>query len=449
MQAGIASDEEPIIKLTLISKENGCYSSRPAKPNASLVKPQSLYLALEPESAALYCIECAKKDKPSCASSTCYMILDIGGGTVDITAHKVSDAGTIQAILPPRGNDWGGKKINEEFKFFLGNLVGDPTFERYISTGDTETNSKHSADLDMIINQSFEEEKRVFGDKKDHTQEDEILINLPYSFIQTYRQDLEKGIRELNCNDVQFSGDELMLSYIKMDDLFSQSVEEIISCVSECVREVERQCKLASVFFVGGYGGSKYLLGKIRDTLDCRIKTYCPLDHKTAVVSGAVLFHQNPAVIRSRVADATYGAACAIVFDPTIHEQDYAYYDDDHNKKCNSILQPFIIKDDIIDAKYILTKTYKPHVHFLTIMHFEIYTTSSKTIKYICGPRGEKLSEVHKIGELSVQMPDTATDKDREVKLMFDFTHTEIQVEAYDLTSGMKACTTVDFLSDI
>ena len=436
----------PITKLTSVSKENGQYTSRPTKPNASLVKPQSLNLALEPESAALYCIECAKQTDPSCAHSTCYMVLDIGGGTVDITAHKVTNEGTIQVILPPRGNDWGGKKVNEEFKFFLGNLVGDPTFGKYISTGNAEVNSKHSADLDAIVNQVFEDQKKFFGDKEDHTHEDEILINLPYSFMTTYRADLERGIHVLNSDDVQLSEDELVLSYIKMDDFFSQSVDEIISCVSECVREVECQHKLESVFFVGGFGGSKYLHGKVKDTLDHRINTFCPRDHITAVVSGAVLFRQNPTIIRSRVADATYGAGCVITFDPSIHREDYVIYDDDQNKKCNNLLLPFVIKDEIIDAKCILTQTYNPFEHFQTIAHFQIYTTSSKTAKYVCGPQGETLSDIHKIGQLSVKMPDTTNDKNREIKLKFDFTHTEIQVEAYDVTSGSKAYTTVDFL---
>lgn len=312
IQAGIASNEQPITKLTLVTKENGCYTPRPAKPDLSRVKPQSLYLALEPESAALYCIECAKKANPQCPSSTCYMVLDIGGGTVDITAHKVSDAGTIEVILPPCGNDWGGKKINEEFKFFLGDLIGDPTFEKYISTGDAGKDSKHNADLDMLVNQTFEAQKKIYGSKEEYTCEDEALIRLSHTFMNTYETDLMKGIAALKSTHVQLSDDELVLSYTKMDDFFSQSVDEIVSCVRKSVKEVEHQHKLESVFFVGGFGGSKYLHGKVKDTLDSRIKTFCPRDHITAVVSGAVLFRQNPAIIKSRVADATYGAASTL-----------------------------------------------------------------------------------------------------------------------------------------
>ena len=452
MQAGIASDQEPINKLTLITKNGHCASeSRPARPDASLAKPQSLHLALEPESAALYCrakeLECAEKANSQSPSSTCYMVLDIGGGTVDITAHKITDKGAIQVILPPHGNDWGGKRINEEFKFFLGNLINDPTFGKYIATGNMEADSKHSADLDVIINQTFETQKKIFGSKDEHTEQDEALIQLTHTFMMTYGADLKKGVAGFDCDGIQLSDDELVLSYIKMDDFFSQAVEEIISCVKECVEEVESHHKLESIFFVGGFGGSKYLHGKVRDTLPGHIKTFCPIDHVTAVVSGAVLFRQNPAVIRSRVADATYGAACTARFDPAIHKEAYAFYDDDKYKRCNHLLLPFVIKGDVIDSEYILTQIYNPLERIQTSALFEIYTTSGETVEYVCGPRGERLSEIHKIGELTVQMPNITDDKHRQIKLMFDFTHTEIKVEAYDLTSGVRVYTTVDFLS--
>ena len=42
------------------------------------------------------------------------MVLDIGGGTVDITAYQIED-GVIEVIAIPTGNDCGGTKVNEQF----------------------------------------------------------------------------------------------------------------------------------------------------------------------------------------------------------------------------------------------------------------------------------------------------------------------------------------------
>ena len=414
---------------------------------AVFTKPEALSLALEPEAAALHCMNQCKELKLPWANSSCYMVLDIGGGTVDITAHKVTD-GSIQVILPPKGNDWGGKRINENFKQFLGSLVDDPEFHKYLlASKNPESTAKNAADLDVIIYQLFEDQKQIFGGKG--VRDEEALIMLPYSFMMSYKEDIKRGVETLNSPHVQLSDNELAISYQKMEEFFSEAITNIIACVTECVREVERKHTLESVFFVGGFGGCKYLHDKVKETLDSHINTYCPKDHRTAIVFGAVLFCQNSAIIKSRVADATYGSDCSRTFDSQLHSREYLFYDDDRVQRCNYLFRPFVFKDDVIHADKVLTSTYSPLKHHQKSMHFTIYTTLEKFMKYTCTPKGELFPEFRKIGELTVQMPDMTNDKQREVKLTFDFSHTEIHIEAYDITSGERVTTTVDFLSDM
>ena len=409
--------------------------------------PEDLSLALEPEAAALHCVNQAKELNLPIATSSCYMVLDIGGGTVDITAHKVTD-GCIEVILPPQGNDWGGRRVNEEFKRFLESLVNDPAFSRYVkANGAQESMSKHEADLDMIINIEFEEQKQFFGEKG--VCDYEALISLPFDFMTMYKDDLEKGIERLNNPDVRLSGNELLISYRKMEDFFRQAVTEIIACVTDCVRKVTVKHKLESVFFVGGFGGSKYLHDKVKEVLHHNVQTYCPRDHKTAVVRGAVLFRQNPAIIKSRVADATYGKSSIITFNPKLHDKDYSKTDDDGVLKCHHLFQPFVFKGDVIHADRVLVSISTPLKHDQSNMHFKIFTTQNRLLKYVKGPNGESIPEATQIGKLTVQMPDMRDDKNREVELTFDFSNTEIHIEAYDITSGERATTIVDFLSDL
>lgn len=82
-------------------------------------------------------------------------------------------------------------------------------------------------------------------------------------------------------------------------------------------------------------------------------------------------------------------------------------------------------------------------------MHFEIFTTRDRALKYLKTRNGKTIPQAIIIGELTVKMPNMTTDKRREVKLTFDFSHTEIHIEAYDLTSGERVTTIVDFLSDL
>ena len=51
------------------------------------------------------------------------------------------------------------------------------------------------------------------------------------------------------------------------------------------------------------------------------------------------------------------------------------------------------------------------------------------------------------IGELELHLPEEARWKDRAVEIVFDFSHTEIQVRAYDKSSQMEVKAVLDFLS--
>ena len=446
VQAGIASDDEVISNLTLVSREGRHFTSIPRKPVVQYTRPQELSLALEPEVAALHCVNLAKQQNLPIAESSCYMVLDIGGGTVDITAHKVTD-GCIEVVLPPKGNDWGGKRVNEQFKHFLETLVDDPGFKKFLPIGNLEVTSKNFADIDAIVNLLFEEQKRFFGDKG--VCDDEALINLPYNFMMTYKNDLHKGIDRLNCSDVRLFENELLISYHKMEEFFKEAVTEITSCVSECIKEVELKHKVESVFFVGGFGGCKYLHDKIKQILRDDVETFCPRNHQTAVVEGAVLFCQNPNLIKSRIADATYGTSCIRSFDPKLHDKEYKIYDDDREEKCDYLFKPFVFEGDVVHADKVLVTTSSPFKHFQRNMHFEIFTTHDRALKYVKTRNGKSIPQAIKVGELTVNMPDMTNDKNREVKLTFDFSHTEIHIEAYDLTSGERVTTIVDFLSDL
>lgn len=56
-----------------------------------------MILALEPEAAALYCRH--DKKELQFKKGTKYMVVDCGGGTVDIAVHKIDDEGPIRNLI--------------------------------------------------------------------------------------------------------------------------------------------------------------------------------------------------------------------------------------------------------------------------------------------------------------------------------------------------------------
>ena len=386
-------------------------------------------------------------------TSQCYLILDIGGGTVDISVHAVNALNGIDVILPARGNAWGGTTVNTEFKKFLGNLINDPTFHNFLFTGSEEQNVKRCAELDNIVNGLFENQKRFFGKKG--LCEEEAIINLPYHFMNVYGEALEQGVSAFSEKDVSLSDNELVLSYAKMAEFFARPLAEIKACVLHCLKETEdKGVTVDTILFVGGFGGCKYLYSELENEImksyqKKKIECFRPLDHETAVASGAVLFRQNPAIVKSRRVDATYGADCSFPFVREFHDKAYHFYDDDQQPCCRYLFVPFVKKGAVVNTNELLVHMYTPLRHNQKSMSFHIYTSSKDTPLYVRTPDGKPLNDVIEIGKLTVQMPIPEGDKERKVKVTFDFTHTEIQIQAYDVTSKRTCYTVVDFLTEL
>ena len=63
------------------------------------------------------------------------MVIDIGGGTVDITVQDcIETPNTVSVVLTPTGNAWGGTTVNKAFSELLEDIVGDQEFDGFISS---------------------------------------------------------------------------------------------------------------------------------------------------------------------------------------------------------------------------------------------------------------------------------------------------------------------------
>ena len=441
-----------ITTLTKVQRQSGRLIVVPP-PVLETHNPELLSLVLEPEVAAVHCKKVANARGVKCADSKSYMVVDVGGGTVDITAHTVTTTGAIDVVLPPTGNDWGGTRVNAAFKEFLGKLVDDPQFHKFIFPGDRDPmkTASNSATLDEIVHEVFEDQKQDFGEKFVEKSDRRVVVRLPYKFMQTYGDTLESiektTLQQLDC---EIYGEELQIHYSRMEEFFRSAVKKILKCLNRCFLKLGH-VRIDTVFLVGGFGGCKYLHQKIEEEL-LRSHSFDPKsifhtdDHELAVVLGAIAFQQNPSVIQSRIADATYGTGCCRSFDPAIHDRRYLFYDDDRVTKCNHLFTPFVHKGDVVFASVVLQKEYCPVSHNQTCMRFDIYSSSMHDIFYTCLPDGKELEGVRKIGTLTVKMPIAEGDKQRRVNLTIDFTRTEIQIQAYDIKSGEKVTTVIDFL---
>ncbi len=77
---------------------------------------ERLFLVLEPEAAAIFCQE---EDKNALTPGNKIMIIDCGGGTVDITVHKLVKDGGLDEVAPGTGGPFGSIYVDKSFQEYL------------------------------------------------------------------------------------------------------------------------------------------------------------------------------------------------------------------------------------------------------------------------------------------------------------------------------------------
>lgn len=215
-------------------------------------KPEKLSLALEPESAAIFCQHNLQRHKTSVWEDPnpeiSYLIIDIGGGTVDVSAHCLVRGikPHICVLYPPTGNDCGGVKINREFEMYLENLVKDPNFSRLLST----TNSKKQGILSKLIHEKFELQKRIFGE---NFAKYKGGIELPSEFYNTYEADINQTINDDSESTVKLIGHDLRISSDVMSKFFDVVLDDTIKCINKLLKDID---SIRYIYLVGGLVGA-------------------------------------------------------------------------------------------------------------------------------------------------------------------------------------------------
>lgn len=136
---------------------------REAAKNAGIMdetNSQNLLLSLEPEGASIQCREDAVQQiREKMVKDTVVMVLDCGGGTVDITIHKLScepeERFCCEELLPSSGgSDWGSKFVDFAFESFLCEFFGQEFYDNVY---------KKNAMARLEILKHFEMLKRKFN----------------------------------------------------------------------------------------------------------------------------------------------------------------------------------------------------------------------------------------------------------------------------------------------
>ncbi len=95
------------------------------------------------------------------------MVLDCGGGTVDITIHKLTcnpdEKFLCEELLPSSGGcEWGSKFVDKYFERFLGEFFGKELYDVYVKNAMARLDIlKHFEMLKRKFNPGVDERSRL------------------------------------------------------------------------------------------------------------------------------------------------------------------------------------------------------------------------------------------------------------------------------------------------
>ncbi|VDI59190.1 Hypothetical predicted protein [Mytilus galloprovincialis] len=393
--------------------------------NKAGIPDKNLFIALEPEAASIYCqylptekLHGAETGFHMSSAGTRYMIVDLGGGTADITLHEKLPDGQLKEICRADGNDCGGTSVDNAFFQLFVKIVGAPLMN-------TMKLKEPGAYLDIF--RAFENVKRTI----DTTTTGKVNVTFPFAtFDSLCQKHLSESFDSALASskykgDIIRRGDKIRFEVDLMKSLFAPTIDGIISLVKSVLEKREAR-KTSLIIMVGGFSECRLIQAGLRKQFP-KHRIIVPEQADLAVLKGAVLFGQKPSAIQSRVIKTTYGVAMTAKFDPTKHDQKHKSVIAGVEKTRN-LFDVIMKENSSVPVGTKITKSYSTTMEKQNEIKLSVYTTNNAYPKYV----DEK--GCYLLGEIVMAIEDPSDEK-RWFDIEFEFGKTEVSAVAMDKKS--------------
>ena len=247
---------------------------------------KSLFFALEPEAASLYCSINKEIEQKYFKSGEYYIVCDLGGGTGDIVAHLVGSNNNLNEIHPSCGGNFGSNEIDKYiFKDIIFKLFGCKDFNSFYFKYKKKNKNENDDDKGDLFN-DWSEIEREIKDFKEGATNKKIEKNEKYSinfslFQDIFDEDVDISDLVQEYNDNVFDS-ELSLSVKKnkkkwIVELPYQIIFYYMSnqanSICKIINDINSKESIKTLIFVGGYCSNEIIIKLIKDGLN-NITTY-------------------------------------------------------------------------------------------------------------------------------------------------------------------------------
>ncbi|KAJ3609843.1 hypothetical protein NHX12_021937 [Muraenolepis orangiensis] len=366
-----------------------------------------------------------------------YMVVDCGGGTVDLTVHQIRlPEGHLKELYKASGGPYGSIGIDYEFEKLLCKIFGQDFVDQFKV-------KRPAAWVDLMI--AFESRKRAAAPDRTNP----LNINLPFSFIDYYKKfrghSVEHALRKSNVDFVKWSSQGMLrMNPDAMNALFKPTIDHIIQHLNELFEKPEVS-HIKFLFLVGGFAESPLLQQAVQNMLQGRSRIVIPHDVGLTILKGAVLFGLDPSIIKVRRSPLTYGVGVLNRFVDGKHPPEKLLVRDG-TRWCTDVLDVFIAADQSVALGELVKRSYTPARPAQRIIVIHVYCSEREGAAFISEPG------VRKCGTLRLDVGGGEGEEQgvaarREIQTLMQFGDTEIRAMAVDVATARTVKANIDFLS--
>ncbi|XP_009085407.1 heat shock 70 kDa protein 12A isoform X1 [Serinus canaria] len=363
-----------------------------------------------------------------------YIVVDSGGGTVDMTVHQIRlPEGHLKELYKATGGPYGSLGVDYEFEKLLCKIFGEDFIEQFKI-------KRPAAWVDLMI--AFESRKRAAAPDRTNP----LNITLPFSFIDYYKKfrghSVEHALRKSNVDFVKWSSQGMLrMSPDAMNALFKPTIDQIVQHLSEVFDKPE-VTNVKFLFLVGGFAESPLLQQAVQSAFGSRCRVIIPQDVGLTILKGAVLFGLDPAVIKVRRSPLTYGVGVLNRFVEGKHPPEKLLVKDG-TRWCTDVFDKFISADQSVALGETVTRSYTPAKPSQLVIVINIYSSEQDNVSFITEPGVKKCGTLR----LDLTGTDASVPSRREIKTLMQFGDTEIKAMAVDVATSKSVKVGIDFLN--
>ncbi|KAF8333699.1 hypothetical protein F5887DRAFT_1063656 [Amanita rubescens] len=245
----------------------------------------------EGEASLHYCIQ-KGITKEAVKPGEGLIIVDCGGGTIDVSAYDCKSHREFEEIAHPQCHLEGSVFVSRRARSYL---QGEHHSSMFSRCRISSKKSKFKDEVEHMTNVFDKSAKLSFRNPASPA-----FIR----FGTSKDKDLTVGIRS---GQMKIAGEEI-------EELFKPSLQAILTAIEE--QRSQTTVPIKAVFLVGGFAASDYLFARVQEQLQAQdLQVSRPDGHlNKAVADGAVSFYIDHCV-GVRIATATYGIECLTSFD--------------------------------------------------------------------------------------------------------------------------------------